>query len=99
MLYNTARQDLVAFHQKYEALAALVIERGLQPEPQEPKPQPPIQTKEESALAAAIREESNGDSQLAQYFWRRAKTLRAEGQSDGDILTAIRTWDSTETVN
>jgi hypothetical protein len=49
-----------------------------------------------SAIAEAIREEAAGDTRLAGWYWKRVRTLKAEGKTEGDIVAEIRSWVTTE---
>ena len=94
---RTEKQSLLA---RYEALQALVIERGLQPEPKaDNAPAVKLEPKEPSALELAIQEEAAGDPRLARYFRKEAARMRKEGKSDGDIIDSIRSWVTTEDSN
>jgi hypothetical protein len=98
MLYDQSRKDLTAFHEKYEALAALVIERGLQDEKVDAVPLEPPPKRERSIVELAIQDEAQGDDRLARYYATRAQHLRKEGHTDPEIAHMIRMWHTTEEV-
>lgn len=58
--------------------------------PREPRPK--------SAIAAAIKQEAQGDGRLAAYLHKRARELKAEHpmMSDEGIALLLSTWESTE---
>lgn len=71
------------------------VARSIPPEsvPVTPQIAPP---KVKSVIAEAIREESAGDTRLAGWYWKRVRTLKAEGKAEADIVAEIRSWVTTE---
>jgi hypothetical protein len=91
------RDQMATLQQRYDTLLETVLSRGLMPPvtPQVPVTAPTVE-KANTPILDAIREESDGDPRLARHFRHRVRELRQEGKSDGDILDAIRMWETTE---
>lgn len=100
VLFSMERVERQSVQSRYEALHALVITRGLVPEPSaDPAPEGLPEVKEPSLVDIAIREEADGDHRLARYFRTQAIKERKEGKSDGDIEKSIRSWVTTEATH
>ena len=86
---QTLKAELKAAHAHIAALIALL-------KPVAPPVLPNAPPRERSEIEVAIKEEAGADPKLRAWFRKRVKELRAEGKSDGDIVLAIRSWESTE---
>lgn len=58
----------------------------------------PLEPRPKSVIAAAIKQEAQGDGRLASYLHKRARELKAEhpGMSDDGIALMLGQWQTTE---